>query len=100
MELPFVLVSAMVVGGALGYFLDRHPIHRSRFQFEPRIKRFPRLLRLFLWVGSPAAAALYLFERAHYSTKPLNRWLYQWMYHDLRLKMYKGFRDFNRGVKL
>jgi ATP synthase protein I len=23
MELPFVLVSAMVVGGALGYFLDR-----------------------------------------------------------------------------
>ncbi len=84
----------------LGYFLDRHPIHRSRFQFEPRIKRFPRLLRLFLWLGSPAAAALYLFERAHYSNKPLNRWLYQWMYHDLRLKMYKGIRDFNRGVKL
>jgi ATP synthase protein I len=23
MELPFVMVSAMVVGGALGYFLDR-----------------------------------------------------------------------------
>lgn len=83
----------------LGYFLDRHPIHRSRFQFEPRIKRFPRLLRAFLWIGSPAAAALYLFERAHYSTKPLNRWLYQWMYHDLRLKMYKGMRDFTRGVK-
>lgn len=84
----------------LGYFLDRHPIHRSRFYFEPRIRRFPRLLRLFLWIGSPAAAALYLFERAHYSTKPLNRWLYQWMYHDLRLKMYKGMRDFNAGVKL
>lgn len=84
----------------LGYFLDRHPIHRGRFQFEPRIRRFPRLLRLFLWIGSPAAAALYLFERAHYSTKPLNRWLYQWMYHDLRLKMYKGMRDFKKDIRL
>ncbi len=84
-------------GYSLGYFLAEHPEHAHRFTFGSRFRKYYHLLRAVRVLTAPVAAALYALERILYREGPLNRWLYRWLYVDLRLQLYNGLLRFRRG---
>jgi len=81
-------------GYSLGYFLKTHPQHAHRFVFEPRVVRHHRLLAMLCGLGRPVAKLLTLWEHVRRGTGPVNRLLFRWYYASLRIKMYRGFREF------
>lgn len=84
-------------GYSLGYFLNTHPQHAHRFTFERRVVRYHRLIGFGCTLGRPVAKLLILWECVRRTTGPISRLLYRWYYADLRIKMYKGFKQFNDG---
>lgn len=84
-------------GYSLGYFLQQHPEHAHRFVFERRLVKYRGMLSFLRWLGLPVAAALYGIESIRYAPRPLGKWLYRWLYIDLRLTMYDGLQRFKAG---
>jgi len=85
-------------GYSLGYFLRQHPHLAPRFLFERRVRWLSPIMHMTQVLVVPLAALLYGLERIRYTTGPINRVLFHWIYHDLRLRMYAGMRRFNRGA--
>lgn len=81
-------------GYSLGYFLKTHPQHAHRFVFETQVIRHHRLLSLACGLGWPLAKLLSLGERIRRTTGPINRLLFRWYYSSLRIKLFKGVREF------
>lgn len=84
-------------GYSLGYFLQQHPEHAHRFVFERKLVKYRRALSLLRWIGLPVARLLYGIESIRYAPRPLGKWLYRWLYIDLRLTMYDGLLRFRSG---